>query len=129
MRLIELTRKDTPDAKAKLVQELKEAFADEKNATVLKVLPHPDDDTDEAVEAIIVPHHAEFSALFDTISKSKGTRKSEFQWDDHELESLLGLGAMQVNFQKDTNLLLVDSTKKDQIIFAIVTKEFYDSNR
>src|ERR1051325_4684129 len=117
MRLIQLTRKDTPDAKAKLVQELQEAYADKKNAALLKVFPHPDDEDDETVEAVIVPNHPEFSALFKTISKSKGTRKSDFQWNDPELEALLGLGAMQVNFQTDANLLLVDTKKKDAIIF------------
>ena len=129
MRLIQLTRKHNPTAKAKLVQELEEAYADKKNATLLKVLPHPDDADDETVEAVIVPHQSEFSDLFKTISKSKGTRKSEFQWNDPDLEALLGLGAMQVNFQADANLLLVDTKKKGEIIFAIVTKAFYDSNR
>jgi hypothetical protein len=129
MRLIQLTRKDTPAAKAKLLQELEDAYADKENAALLKVLPHPDDDDDETVEAVIIPHHSEFSDLFKTIAKSKGTRKSEFQWNDPELEALLGLGAMQVNFQADANLLLVDAEKKSEVIFAIVTKAFYDSNK
>lgn len=128
MRLIQLARKDTPEAKAKLLRELKEAYADERNATLIKVLPHPDDDDDQEVQAVIVPNHSAFSTLFKKVSKSNETKKSDFHWNDHELESLLGLSAMQVNFQKGCNLLLVDTEKKGQIIFAVVTREYFDSN-
>lgn len=124
MRLIRLTRKDTPDAKTKLFRELKEAHANKNNATLLKV-----SDGEEEVEAVIVPYHTAFSTLFNAIAKSKGTTKLDFQWSDHELEAQIGLGVMQVNFRQDSNVLLVDTKKKGRIIFAIVPKGFYDSHR
>ncbi|HTH54563.1 MAG TPA: hypothetical protein VL728_00870 [Cyclobacteriaceae bacterium] len=124
MRLIQLTKKDTPQAKAKLLRELKAAFTDKKNATVLRV-----SDEEEEIEAVIVPNHPLFSKIFGRVAKSKETRKADFSWKDHELEALLGLGAMQVNFREGSHVLLADVGKKGQIVFAIVSRGFYESTR
>jgi hypothetical protein len=123
MNVIKLTRKDTPAAKAKLLDQLKAAHADKKNATLLKVA-----DDEEEIEAVLIPHQQAFSRIFTKIARSKDTIKSDFQWDDHELEALLGLGAIQV-FDRKVSMLLVDIRKKSKFIFALVDKEFFEANQ
>jgi hypothetical protein len=122
MNVIQLTRQATPEAKAKLLSELKAAYADEENATILKVSVG-----EKEIEAVLIPDHPAFSQIFKKIAGAKNTMRSEFKWSDHELEAAVGLGVIQVNLSK-VSILLVDFAE-DNVIFAIVEKAFYEANK